>query len=121
MKNGDIKKLKTNKEIYEFASQQKPKDLVNLIYSLPSEKVQLACKLAFSFCDRCARSEQEKPLLEFITLMGYKMKIEKKFRKEINGVLNFMAMSDDEKQKMVSNEERKKIRQIQQENDKDNN
>ena len=111
--------LKTNKEIYEFATKQKTKDLVNLIFDLPADKVKLACQLTFAYCDNCARLEEEKLLGGFIYLLSFKMKSQKKFRKEINGVLNFLMMSEEEKRQMITKEEKQKIREIQEKIDKE--
>jgi hypothetical protein len=86
--------IKNEKELYKTIVKMDPRELVEIIYALPKDKVKHACFIVFAFCDFHAKTNKEKSVLFFASLLERKLKSEKKFRRQIISTLNFLLNSD---------------------------
>jgi hypothetical protein len=100
----EILKIKREKDLYKFVIKLKPDVVVDLIYLMPKKKHKYVCFLVFALCDYYGKMNQEEPLLYFVSLLADRGKRETKFRKEINGTLNFM-LQDEGRPKIKDKEE----------------
>jgi hypothetical protein len=100
----EILKIKREKDLYKFVIKLKPEVVVDLIYLMPKKKHKYVCFLVFALCDFYGKMNQEEPLLYFVSLLADRGKRDVKFRKEINGTLNFM-LQDEGRPKVKDTEE----------------
>ena len=96
--------IKREKELYKFVVQLKPDVVMDLIYLLPKKKVKYACFMVFALCDYYGKIDKEDAILYFVTLLADRAKRDKKFIKQINATLAFLAQDPDKTRKFDTTE-----------------